>query len=460
MLQHISAFNTMASADTDLGSQAGQGYFAAPHSINPLPRDIHYGLIVVGISGLASFLSTLSLFTFLVYRFISWRRHYKTFIGYNQYIVLFLNLVLADLLQSTAFIISFYWISKDAILAPTQACTAQGFLLHFGDVASAFFVLAIAMHTYTTAALGRRIQYSFFAICIGVVWALALLLTILGIAMYGRKYFVRAGAWCWVSNDYETERLALHYIWLFLSEFGLVIIYFLTFFSLRRQTTRMFADASSVGSVPNQRTVKAVNRITKLMMLYPMVYVVLTLPLSSVRMWSMAHGGQSVSDITSCTVGALLASCGWVDSLLYTLTRKRLLQETMGGATRSGGTFGDNENKSSGGRGTQNSIVQTTTWTVRNESVSNTHPQQAKEMEIPRTDSVRRLKSRSVGISENSIERTPSPPSPASSIDSVIVPVGRGGMRRMLSEARQQAGLDDAYEMRTMPKSTMDWRGN
>lgn len=28
---------------------------------------------------------------------------------------------------------------------------------------------------------------------------------------HSEKYFVRAGAWCWVSQAYETERLALHY---------------------------------------------------------------------------------------------------------------------------------------------------------------------------------------------------------------------------------------------------------
>ncbi|KAK6437622.1 hypothetical protein LTR95_006184 [Oleoguttula sp. CCFEE 5521] len=457
------------SSDTDLDSRGGlQGYYPAPHSIDPLPRDIHYGLIVVGLCGLASFLSTLTLFTFLVYRFVSWRSHYKTFIGYNQYIVLFLNLVFADLLQATAFLISFYWIQRDAILAPTNACTAQGFMLHFGDVASAFFVLSIAIHTYTTAALGHRIQYNMFALGIGICWAMALLLTVLGPAMYGRKYFVRAGAWCWVSNDYETERLALHYVWLFLAEFGLVIIYLLTFFSLRRKTHRLFADQASSGSVPNQTTIRAVNRITKLMMLYPIVYVTLTIPISSVRMWSMAHHGQSVADVTACTVGALLASCGWVDSLLYTLTRKRLLQETMGaGATA---RSGDN-NVSGGAKGTQNSILQTMTYTVRSHSMEIASPSQkqhqrgsfisgeAKEMGFAERESARRTRNKSVGVvSEHTVEtRTPSP---SGSVDPIINGVGeRGGMRRMLSSGRKEAGLDDSYEMRSMGGKP-DWRGS
>ena len=232
----------MASADTDIGFAGGAGYFPPPHSLDPMTHDIHYGLIIVGLCGLASFLSTLTLFSFLAYRFLTWRSHYKTFIGYNQYIVLFLNLVFADLLQATSFLVSFYWIAQNAILAPTPACTAQGFLLHFGDVASAFFVLSIAIHTCTTAALGKRIAYGVFATSIGVIWLFALFLTILGVALHGNTYFVRAGAWCWVSSDYEPERLALHYIWLFIAEFGLVAIYMITFFKLRSKTKRMFDD--------------------------------------------------------------------------------------------------------------------------------------------------------------------------------------------------------------------------
>ena len=308
-------------------------YFAPPHSIEPLPHTIRWGLIGVGICGLASFVSTLALFSLLFYRLFTWRTHYKTFLGYNQYVVLFMNLIFADLCQASAFVISFYWIAKDAILAPTVTCATQGFLLHFGDVASAFFVLSIAVHTFTTAVQRVRVAYSTFNFLLWLIWIVALLLTVLGLALHKQTYFVRAGAWCWVSDEYEAERLALHYVWLFFSEFGLLVIYLVTFFRLRQQTSQLFAEQRRASNeLANQSTVDAVKRITKLMMLYPFVYVLLTLPISACRMWSMAHDGHPVSDTTQIIVGALLASCGWVDCLLYSLTRKRLIQETMGGA--------------------------------------------------------------------------------------------------------------------------------
>ena len=89
--------------------------------------------------------------------------------------------------------------------------------------------------------------------------------------------------------------------------------------------------------MPNQTTVEAVNRITKLMTLYPIVYVILTLPLAAGRMWSMSHHGEPYSDVFAIIAGAMLTSCGWVDTLLYTLTRKALLHNTMPGHGNSNG---------------------------------------------------------------------------------------------------------------------------
>lgn len=120
-------------------------------------------------------------------------------------------------------------------------------------------------------------------------------------------------------------------------QFGTVIIYLITFYKLRKKTKQLFSGQHDRNAdLPNIATVRAVNRITMLMTLYPCVYVILTLPLSAGRMWSMAHGGKSYSDQFAILAGSFLTSCGWVDSLLYTLTRKRLLQDTMAKGSSSG----------------------------------------------------------------------------------------------------------------------------
>ena len=61
----------------------------------------------------------------------------------------------------------------------------------------------------------------------------------------------------------------------------------------------------------------------------------LTLPLSAGRMWSMAHGGKNLPDVYSCIAGGIMASTGFIDALLYTLTRKQLLKGSKPNGSRS-----------------------------------------------------------------------------------------------------------------------------
>lgn len=310
--------------------KGSNGFFPAPYSLDPMPHKMRMGLIAPGIAGLLSAGCTLTLISFITFRIFVWRRHYHTFIGYNQYVMLVLNLLVADLQQASAFLISWYWIHQNRIVAPTAACFAQGWLLHSGDVSSAFFVLAIAIHTILVAVFSIEIKNKWFYGCIAGIWTLAYVLTFIGWGMHTHTYFVDAGAWCWVSPDYESERLFLHYLWVFLVQFATICLYAGIFFALRLRTKRTFS-AYADPELVNEQSVRQVNRVTKLMTLYPFVYVVLTLPLSAGRMWTMAHGGRATSIEFSCAAGALLASCGWVDAMLYTLTRRRLMEETMPG---------------------------------------------------------------------------------------------------------------------------------
>lgn len=328
----------------------GGEYFPEPYSAPHFANNLRNGLIPLGLLATLSVASTLILISFIVSRMITWRRHYRSFVGYNQYVVLVLNLLIADLQQGSSFLISWHWYRKDQILAPTSACFAQGWLLHSGDVASGFFVLAIAVHTYYTAVYGRRLGQKTFAAIVIFLWIFAYFLTVIGVGLHGQRYFVRAGAWCWVSSAYETDRLWCHYIWVFIVEFGTIAIYLMTFWSLRQKTRALLVDGEIPPNSPNAATIKSVNRITMLMTLYPCVYVLLTLPLSAGRMWSMNHNGTPTSDVFSVIAGCLLTSCGWVDSLLYTLTRKRLLQDTMphNSSRRTGGDWESHELGSKG----------------------------------------------------------------------------------------------------------------
>ncbi|USP82454.1 hypothetical protein yc1106_09728 [Curvularia clavata] len=290
----------------------GADRFAAPNSMDPLTPIYKAGLVPLGIFATMSLVSVTALLAFITQRMISWRKHYKQYVGYNQYVILIYNLLLADLQQSVAFSISFHWLKIDKILAPTGACFIQAWFLQIGDVSSGFFVLAIAIHTWLGVVKGYKMPYKWFVMAILSIWFFALFLTVLGPAMHRDQYFSRAAGWCWVSHDYQDERLWLHYLWIFIVEFGTITIYAHLFFHLRGRIRSVVANNTS-----------KLSRATKFMVLYPTVYVILTLPLAVGRMVVMT--GHDIPDVFFVIAGCLLTSCGWIDALLYALTRRVLV---------------------------------------------------------------------------------------------------------------------------------------
>lgn len=57
-------------------------YSPFPNSLDPLPPVYRNGLIVVTIFAMMSLLSVTALLVFITNRLISWRKHYKEYVGY------------------------------------------------------------------------------------------------------------------------------------------------------------------------------------------------------------------------------------------------------------------------------------------------------------------------------------------------------------------------------------------
>jgi hypothetical protein len=163
--------------------------------IQPLPAAHRRGLIGVGIVSLISTLATAVLFFIITYRLIFWRRHSGTYLGYNQYIVLIYNLLIADLQEAVGFLLSLHWVHKDKLYYDTPICFTQGWLLQIGDPASGLFVLAIAVHTFFTVVIGRKISHRTFVAWVIGLWAFCLALPIIPTALYGRETFAPTGPW-------------------------------------------------------------------------------------------------------------------------------------------------------------------------------------------------------------------------------------------------------------------------
>ncbi|KIN03160.1 hypothetical protein OIDMADRAFT_160730 [Oidiodendron maius Zn] len=295
------------------------GYFPSPYSSDPLPGGLRTTLLPVAIMALVSAVSTFGLICFITYRMVFWLKYYGVYPGYNQYLLLIFNLVIADFQQSLAFLITWHWIAQNNILAPTAACFIQGWLVQVGDVSSGIWVLAIALHTWYSVVRRQQLPHRVFCSALVGIWAFVLLLATIGPIVHRKTYFVNTGAWCWINPDYSKYRLGLHYFWILLAQFGSVLIYGSIFYILRRTIQQVPRSSRSGGTA-------YINRAARYMVMYPVVYVVFSLPLPAGRL--AVWNGAKVSLIFYCVGATLMTSCGFIDTILYTFTRQMFVTET------------------------------------------------------------------------------------------------------------------------------------
>jgi len=218
-------------------------------TLSPLPPVVHSGSIAIVIFSITSFVTALALFVYLTYKVARWqiwgvpeRKDQRKAAGYrfesgptefgpahdvaklagsepaidaisltptetaerprypNQFIVLIVNLLIADLHQATAFALSTKWLVRNSIVVGTGTCFAQGLFVSVGDLASSCFMSAIAIHTFYSIVYGYRPPHKTLYLYIVLIWAFIYLVSLLPVAgtLNGASaggFFVRAGAW-------------------------------------------------------------------------------------------------------------------------------------------------------------------------------------------------------------------------------------------------------------------------
>lgn len=158
-----------------------------------------------------------------------------------------------------------------------------------------------------------------------------------------------------MNETHETERLYLHYLWIFIAQLGSLVVYTAVFFFLRGRlasssklqnaiqsssasheaqvgpykgnpttTTTIMSNAQDQFAVSRNR----IMRTARYMVVYPFAYVFLTLPLATGRISSMA--GKTPPTVFFPIAGTLMASCGIIDVILYITTRKALVRSSVG----------------------------------------------------------------------------------------------------------------------------------
>lgn len=100
-----------------------------------------------------------------------------------------------------------------------------------------------------------------------------------------------------------------------------MVLYTIMFFKLRSRIASVAAVRRE-----DERSLKRIRRFVYYMIVYPLAYLLLSLPLAAGRM--MTAGGRSPSIEYMCVAGALITSSGFVNVLLYTTTRRAIILNT------------------------------------------------------------------------------------------------------------------------------------
>lgn len=97
--------------------------------------------------------------------------------------------------------------------------------------------------------------------------------------------------------------------------------------------------SSSPSSVPHQpdSSAQRFNKVIGYMLLYPVAYLILSLPIAAGRMSLMS--GRNPGETYFYASGCIIMCSGWVDSIIYFTTRRRLVEadiSTSGGGRSTG----------------------------------------------------------------------------------------------------------------------------
>ncbi|KAG8721362.1 hypothetical protein FRC08_013725 [Ceratobasidium sp. 394] len=336
------------------------------------------GTGVAGFTGLGSAVSIAVLLSYIArYTFSSrnvspMARGIRAF-SHSALGVYLYSLLISDMVQGLGFAVSLKWASEGGIHRST-ACIAQGVLLQVGNLGGALWSIALAYHTFSLLFLVKRPSIWATRIVLAAGWAIIIVIPIVGpytiqnVDKSGHFYGV-LGPWCWIGPGYQREWYLFLYAWVCLAlvnsfaMYGLVYLHLSGHLSLKNGKldwkipsvngglnclSSNAAHDTTSGSHPSgpgssaggytphatdpNRVSKHLRRIARRLMLYPLAYSTVTIPIVILRIGSTSGWKAPVPYPIFC--GAIYACEGMANVLLFIATRRSLIQQAEAEAVR------------------------------------------------------------------------------------------------------------------------------
>ncbi|KAI0276639.1 hypothetical protein BGY98DRAFT_694141 [Russula aff. rugulosa BPL654] len=186
-----------------------------------------------------------------------------------------------DLLQATGGILDIRW-AHNGIVTTGPYCTAQGLIAQIGELGVALITLLLAVHTFVAAVLPVGLKargVAFSLVCLACVFIT--LWVAIGAGIH-KNYETPTPDWCWISPRFPGERLAGEYIWIWIALFVSATLYIPLYFwaegfwSVDEEYKFHWRNA-------DQRVEYAQRRVALGMLLYPLAYSLVVLPITIAR---------------------------------------------------------------------------------------------------------------------------------------------------------------------------------
>jgi hypothetical protein len=284
----------------------------------------------------------------------------KTLFVRTHVAVYFFSLLVCNLAQAIGGLFNIPWIVESRVYVG-MACTAQAAFKQIGNVRQVFhsygqgsvltlsssqagtaiFSCAIAAHTFSLLFLRCHWSDCISRTILIVSWAflfLELCIENFILAEPGRPYYGIAGYWCWITPTYPIERYTTDYLLMLISVAVSFILHLLVFFRLRGNITisagnkfhfhrrpKVMVGRRSDGTffVTDDRRVEShLTKVAKHMLWYPLVYIVLVLPMVAARF--SAFSGAPVPFPVTITTAAVFMLHGFLNTVLFCTTRNIL----------------------------------------------------------------------------------------------------------------------------------------
>ncbi|KAF8971222.1 hypothetical protein BDZ97DRAFT_1914223 [Flammula alnicola] len=244
---------------------------------------------------------------------------------------LFLNLMVADLIQAIGIMPNVRWMTQAGI-TEGHLCTAQAVVKQVGIVGVSVTSLAIALHTFSVLVLRWRAPRHATRIMIVGVWMFAALVIGIPNAVHRhQRYYGEIGYWCWIIEEFRTEQIVSEYLWVWVAGFSMVILYTIMFIVMRgwfvidngvHWHKNYNPSCPSVAEIETDEE-KQTKVIATLMLFYPALYIFCVFP-NSLSRWLTFRGFNTPYQFT-LFANSLYGLSGMLNVILFFITRPELV---------------------------------------------------------------------------------------------------------------------------------------